>query len=126
MPLAIGSRVATTALLLFCLASPLAQAHARLKQSEPTPGSSLARAPDKLTLTFTEPATLTAVSLRSAADSKDRKLALPRAGESASHVIALPPLPAGDYVVTWRALSDDTHVTSGTVKFSVRPSATGQ
>jgi methionine-rich copper-binding protein CopC len=37
--------------------------------------------------------------------------------------VPLPKLAAGDYVLTWRALSDDSHVTSGTVKFSVRSDA---
>jgi methionine-rich copper-binding protein CopC len=50
-----------------------------------------------------------------------RKLPLSDPKSSVSHSVALPPLTAGDYVVTWRALSDDTHVSSGTLKFSVHP-----
>ena len=33
--------------------------------------------------------------------------------------VELPKLAAGEYVVEWRALSEDTHVVTGTIRFSI-------
>ncbi|WP_353885772.1 copper resistance protein CopC [uncultured Microbacterium sp.] len=39
--------------------------------------------------------------------------------ESDEHRITLPPLPAGDFTASWRALSEDGHVIKGAFSFSV-------
>jgi methionine-rich copper-binding protein CopC len=95
-------------------------AHARLISSRPSQGSTVAASPAELTLVFSEAARLTSLTIQATGEKSPRKLPVSKDEDSSSHAIALPSLVAGDYIVTWHALSDDGHVTSGTVKFSVR------
>jgi methionine-rich copper-binding protein CopC len=99
------------------------EAHARLVSSQPAQGSTVAAPLAELTLVFSEPAKVTSLTIQAAGETSPNKLAVSTAEDSLSHAIALPPLAPGDYIVTWHALSDDGHVTSGTVKFSVRSGA---
>ena len=113
-----------TSLLLILLISTAGnvEAHARLKTSQPADGSTVA-APKTVTLVFSESAKVTALTIQGAGETAAHKLPVSTAEDAVSHTIDLPTLAPGDYVLTWRALSDDSHVTSGTVKFSVRPAS---
>jgi methionine-rich copper-binding protein CopC len=114
------TRMTTLLAMLLCLASAGVEAHARLKSSSPADASTVA-APDSVTLVFSEAAKVTSLTLHATGEANARKIAVPADDEAASHTIPLPKLAPGAYVLTWRALSDDTHVTSGTVRFTVRP-----
>ncbi|HUL18997.1 MAG TPA: copper resistance CopC family protein [Steroidobacteraceae bacterium] len=103
-------------LLLLCSG---AGAHVHLQQSSPADGSRLAAAPATLTLSFSEPAQLTALSLQ---QDQGRSWKLSAPPEAQLHLsVALPPLAPGSYHLHWRALSRDGHVVPGEIHFSIAP-----
>jgi len=102
----------------FMLCAPLAFAHVHLKQSTPAEGAVLQAAPSQIVLTFSEPALVTALSIQQTGKAKQSLGPLPN--EAAQTLtVATPGLTAGSYVVTWRAVSPDKHVMSGTLHFRV-------
>lgn len=105
------------------LGTPLiASAHAALKQSTPANGSTVAAAPDHFSLTFSESAHLTALSIQKEGDAVAQKITpLPsEAGKTFS--VAAPKLAAGSYTLSYRNVAaDDNHVASGTIKFTIAP-----
>jgi methionine-rich copper-binding protein CopC len=110
------SAVVTT---LAALAALSAQAHTELTLSVPADGATVAVAPEKLELRFSEPVRLTALAIRKG-DAPKQDLAPLPAGDNAQFAVALPAaLDVGHYAVTWRALSEDTHVVSGEFTFTV-------
>ena len=119
------SRIDICYLIVLCAIATHVDAHAHLVSSQPANGARVAAAPASVTLVFSESAKVTALSIQATGDKTAKKLAVATAEDSVSHAIALPALAAGDYTLTWHALSDDGHVTSGTVKFSVHGEATG-
>ena len=106
-------------------ASP-ASAHAVLVSSNPADGSRLEQAPAEIHLTFSEPVSLIAgmtTVLSTTGDRADTGAPhLDRSGEGI--LIPLrPDLPKGSYLVTWRVVSADTHIISGSIAFGVRQAA---
>ncbi|MCW3815114.1 copper resistance protein CopC [Micromonospora sp. DR5-3] len=111
-----------------------AQAHAYLARSAPADGAVLDRAPDTLTLAFTEHVELSAARI-SLVDGDGRPWAvtgLALRGEDGAPatdadseepvtlVAGLPALPPNTYHVSWRTLSsDDLHTTGGTLVFGI-------
>jgi len=91
-------------------------AHAHLSASVPPDGST-GKAPEQIVLTFSEPARVTAMTLQKEGEAS-RKLA-PPASPAAHVAVPLPKLLPGRYTLNWRALSDDGHVTSGSLHFTV-------
>jgi methionine-rich copper-binding protein CopC len=111
-------------LVLLCagvLSAPLvAMAHAHLAQSDPANNSTVSAPPDHFTLTFSESAHLTALSLQKDGDAAPLKITgLPK--EASEHFsVAAPKLGAGSYTLKFRNVAaDDNHVTSGTIRFKV-------
>jgi methionine-rich copper-binding protein CopC len=99
-------------------ASGLAIAHAHLKRSEPADQSVVAEAPKNLTVAFNEAVTITALTIQKG-DAKPQVLG-PLAKEAAKQTtVALPALTPGNYIVKWRAMSDDKHLMSGKILFKV-------
>lgn len=119
------SRTSTCFLIFLAIATHV-EAHARLVSSQPADGVVIAASPAAVTLVFSESARVTALSIQAGGEKTAKKLIVATAEDSVSHAIALPALNAGDYTLTWHALSDDGHVTSGTVKFSVHPDTAGE
>jgi methionine-rich copper-binding protein CopC len=116
-----GTPLAVMALAL--LLSRAATAHARLTRAEPASDSTVATAPASLELDFNEAAKLTALSIERVGDKSPQKLA-PLPAAAASHFsVPLPKLAAGVYLVRYRVLSDDSHVMSGQLRFTVSASA---
>lgn len=97
-----------------------AAAHAHLLQASPADGSSLKHTPPQLQLQFSEAASLTALSIQRDGGAAPLKLAIPADHAAAKFSIVLPPLAPGNYRVTWRALSDDHHMSSGSIRFTVQ------
>jgi methionine-rich copper-binding protein CopC len=96
-----------------------AYAHAHLKQATPADHSVLSAAPSQVILQLSEPARLTAVWIQREAGAR-QPLVAPK--EATSEIrLPLPALEPGSYVVSWRALSDDGHVTSGALHFKLAP-----
>ena len=100
--------------LLFCAVN--AHAHAHLSASIPQDGST-GKAPEQIVLTFSESARLTAISLQREGEAS-RKLAVP-ATSAAQVTVPLHKLAPGRYTLSWRLLSADGHVTSGSLHFTV-------
>lgn len=102
----------------FALLPVFAQAHTHLENSIPKANSSGA-APEHIMLEFNETTQLTALTLQKEGAGDTQKVGpLPDKPEKMIHVAA-PKLEPGTYVLTWRALGDDKHVMSGTVRFTV-------
>ena len=105
---------------LAALLTMTAQAHTQLLQATPADGSTVESPPRQLRLVFSEAASLTALSIRKAGDATEKKIApLPKQA-AATFLIDLPPLTAGGYLVKWRALSDDNHLASGSIRFTLQ------
>ena len=112
-------------LALLVAASPAhpTQAHAFLDHAVPAVGSTVAAAPARIEMFFTqdlEPA-FTGATL---ADAAGQAVATgPAAVDPANKtalVLAVPTLPPGHYKVRWHAVSVDTHRTEGSFGFDIR------
>lgn len=105
------------------LAATAAFAHAALASSDPSNGELLETAPDRISLTFTEPPDL---SLTTIGVLDDTGAPLPAGapdlapGSDREVRVRLDPVPDGVYTVTWRTVSaTDGHVTAGAFSFGV-------
>ena len=96
----------------------IAHAHAHLLQATPADGSILSEAPPSFSLKFNEAATLTMMSIQKGDQPAQKIDALP-SKPNATFNIPAPKLDAGSYTLSFRVLSDDNHVVSGTVKFKI-------
>ncbi len=115
--------LATLGLLLWVVAGPArpAGAHAELLVTEPAAGSVLETAPDFVTLTFSEPVeiSLGAVRLFDGTGASIEVGQTEHVGGDAVIRVALPELTNGSYVVSWQALSTDSHPISGAFVFQI-------
>jgi len=115
--------LSTLAMTIALIAAQPAFAHTELAATVPADRSTLAAAPEKLELEFSEPVRLTALTIQRGDAAKQSLGPLPSAN-SEKFAVALPAgLGEGHYVVTWRALSEDTHVMSGELMFAVGTAA---
>jgi copper resistance protein C len=114
-------RIVTAIVSLLCLAlgTSAALAHAHLDHASPAVDSTVATAPQDVTLWFTqnlEPA----FSRVAVSDSTGAAVDQGKAEISGNSMrIGLKSLPSGSYTVHWHAVSVDTHVTEGTFTFKV-------
>ena len=95
-----------------------ASAHAHLEKSSPADGSVMMTSPSSIVLSFSEAARLTALSIQRGDEAKQSLKPFPTAAARQISV-PLPPLKPGAYSLTWRVLSDDGHVTTGTLRFTL-------
>ena len=110
------------------IAAPAASAHAVLVSSTPVDGSRVNTEPAQVRLTFYEPVGLIAADEQviSAAGARADTGQVRLAEGGTTIVLALRPhLPRGTYSATWRVVSADTHVVSGSITFGlgVQPGA---
>jgi len=109
----------SVASLLFAVA---VYAHAHLEESTPAEKSVLAVFPESIVLNFSQAVRLTALSIERADGASEPIGPLPpEAGTTLA--VAAPALPAGEYVIAWRALSKDNHIMSGEIHFTVAAQA---
>jgi len=109
------------AILLAALAPLAAQAHTHLQGATPAEGSTV-KAPESIMLMFSEAAKVTALTIQKDGD-KEQKLS-PLPTEAAAHVmVPAPTLAPGKYTVNYRVVSDDGHVMSGKIHFTVSDTA---
>jgi methionine-rich copper-binding protein CopC len=106
-------------LIVALCATAVALGHARLVNSSPTDGATLAVAPQTLDLQFSEAAQLAVLKL--IADGIPVPVQLtPDQKPTKLFSIALPALKPGLYRVEWTALAaDDGHVTKGGFSFTI-------
>ena len=100
-----------------------AQAHTHLKQSAPAEGSVVTTPPSNIVLTFSEAARVTALTLQKDGEAAQKLAPLPSTPAEQVTVPA-PKLAPGKYVVNWRVVSDDNHIMSGKLHFTIDPAAT--
>ena len=124
----------TAALVLLCLASLLpfralsASAHAIVLESVPAHDAVLARPPGHVMLRFNSKIEKRLTRVTLAADGgTPRPLSIASIGlsddpEPDRIVVPLNPLPAGRYVIRYRVLSADGHVTQGALRFTLHTS----
>jgi methionine-rich copper-binding protein CopC len=114
---------AAAAAALLGLAAGPASAHVRLLGSEPRAGASLAAAPARLVLQFSEVPRLAGTGVELTGPDGRARLLQPLARDRRDVRRVSAPLPAGLgpglYVVRWRALSPDAHRTRGELSFRV-------
>lgn len=95
-----------------------ASAHAHLQKSNPADNSVITASPTHLVLSFSEAARLTTLSIQKD-NEPERKLQPPSTAAAQQISVPLPPLAPGAYTVSWHVLSDDGHVMSGTLHFTL-------
>jgi len=102
------------------LAAVGAHAHAHLKASNPKQGAVVTEMPASISLTFSESARITALSIQ-----KDAEPKKPLAAPTTSGVeidVKVPALSPGAYTLSWRVVStDDGHIMSGELHFKLAP-----
>jgi copper resistance protein C len=101
-----------------------AGAHGLLERAEPRPGATVRAAPTAVRVWFSERVEIAYSSVR-VFDAGGRPVEGGAAEVDAAGPrvlrVALPPLAPGRYVVRWRVLSVDSHVTQGEFSFRVAP-----
>jgi methionine-rich copper-binding protein CopC len=104
-----------------------AAAHAIVLESVPAAGAILVHPPERVSLRFNSKVEkrLTRVTLAKS-DGAPRLMSVASAGPGPDHepdriVIPLPPLGPGPYVIRYKVLSADGHVTEGALRFTVDP-----
>ncbi|QKJ87470.1 CopC domain-containing protein YobA [Paramixta manurensis] len=111
-------------LLVTCIFSAQALAHAHLKNQYPAANANVDASPQALTLTFTEdiePA-FSGVAITGAGQQAVSTAKAERAPKQHNQLIVPlnQPLKSGSYQVNWHVLSVDGHKTQGTYTFSVK------
>jgi methionine-rich copper-binding protein CopC len=96
----------------------IGHAHTHLVRSVPADNASLDKSPPVATLVFAEPVTLTAIRIESSSGGKT-VVKLPSATASAEASVPLAALPVGHFKLSWRAVSEDGHIMSGEIHFSI-------
>jgi copper resistance protein C len=121
----LGTLTLLTGLALLLGSAP-AWAHSRLESSDPADGTSLATAPQKVSLTFNEPVqagftTITVIG----PDGADYHTGTPTEVDDTVSIGVLPLGPAGAYKIGYRVVSADGHPVSGSVGFTMTTAGTG-
>ena len=114
---------AVIALGAVLLAAAPAAAHATLSSTEPLGGSALAAAPERVVLRFSEAVQIPLGSIRVFASPSGERVETGPAGradgDSNAVAVTLPGLDKGNYIVTWRVTSADSHPIHGAFTFTV-------
>jgi len=113
------SRSLAATLLLLLVTLP-ANSHTTVTETVPRSGSVLERSPAVVKLGFAHAARLTSVLLVGPDDSQ-RKLEFTPAGSSDSFQFPDPGMATGRNEIRWKALSDDGHVISGSMIYTINP-----
>ncbi len=111
------------ALLVACLITPAAWAHAFLDRASPAVGSEVSGSPRTLAITYTEPVEplFSSIEVRDANGARVDQGKATGQDDGRVLVVTLKPLPPGVYAVTWHVTSVDTHKTEGHFQFTVKP-----
>jgi len=128
----IAPRVRSLVLLLLAVAAALlagaapASAHAALTSSDPRQGAVVGKAPEQVSLTFSETVSLSDDALRVLDPKGGRADTGEARGTGATYTVKLRPgLPDGTYTVSYQVVSADSHPVVGAFTFSIgAPSAT--
>ena len=115
-------RTIVSLFLIFLTGAARVEAHAFVKDAEPSVGSTIETSPGEVRIRFTENIEQAFSSIQvfdvSGKEVDKRDVHLDRSDRAQLHV-SLPQLRAGMYKVVWRVVSVDTHVTNGSFTFRV-------
>ncbi|UVS80097.1 copper resistance CopC family protein [Actinokineospora sp. UTMC 2448] len=116
--------VAVAAALL--AGAPPAAAHVELESSDPAQGAALSSAPSAVTLTFSGPVAANPESVRvTAPDGSAWRVSDVEASGSVVTAAVVAAGPAGVHGLAYRVTSDDGHIVTGTIRFTLaRPAPT--
>jgi methionine-rich copper-binding protein CopC len=112
------------ALALLCSGTSAALAHAHLSRAQPAANSAVKVAPTEVVLWFSEalePGFCTVQVTDEAGNRVDREAVAADPADAKVLHVALKPLAAGSYRITWRVVSVDSHATDGKFTFRVVP-----
>lgn len=116
-------RALLTGIVWLCLAS-MAMAHASLTAAEPADGAVVQAAPQRFTLSFSEPVSPLAIKLVRP-DGQSVSLDTFVLRDRTLEIEPPKTLVAGTYVLSWRVVSEDGHPVAGSAVFSIgAPSST--
>jgi copper transport protein len=105
------------------LAAAPASAHAVLDSTEPVSSSAVANSPERVVLRFSESVQIPLGSIRVFASPSGKQVETGPAGradgQSNAVAVKLPKLDKGNYIVTWRVTSADSHPVHGAFTFTV-------
>jgi copper resistance protein C len=113
--------ISATCVLLGCLTASWAHAHAYPDSVSPPDGASLTQPPREVKIQFTEGVELefSRIDVKSTTGQKVSKGNIRRVAAD-TLAIELLPLEPGSYLIAWRVLSVDTHITEGVLRFTVK------
>jgi methionine-rich copper-binding protein CopC len=99
-----------------------ARAHAYPDLVSPADGATLTQAPGEVRIKFTDGVELefSRIDVKNATGQRVTKGGVRRA-DSDTLTIELLPLEPGNYTIEWQVLSVDTHITQGTLRFTIKP-----
>ena len=108
-------------ILSICLlftATTFSLSHSVVTNSSPENGARLQVAPKHLDVSFSKPTRVVKASLT---HNKNDPVKLTLSTKEPTKLIRLSPAPSatGDYVIKWRALSEDGHALKGSLQFSI-------
>jgi copper resistance protein C len=106
------------------LGAPAVRAHAFLDHASPAVGSTVPKAPETVTMWFTQELELaftTATVTDASGNSVDAGPAQVDPKDPTELRVPLKKLSPGTYTVSWHALSVDTHTTTGHFTFEIKP-----
>ena len=109
--------------ILFIAIQSQAWAHAFLDHAEPKVGSTVTGSPAVIRIWFTqelEPAFSTVEVQDAQGNEVDKKDTRLDDKDRTLLIVSVPPLPDGNYNVTWHVTSVDTHRTQGHFEFTVK------
>jgi methionine-rich copper-binding protein CopC len=113
---------ARAALLLTAAVAFNAVAHTTLESSSPASGSTLEASPPVIEMKFHHPLNLTSVVVVDAGKA-ERKLEFTPHASAAVFQLPNPQLHAGKNEITWKGLSNDGHVVTGSLTYEIKPKA---
>ena len=105
------------------LLSLAAGAHTTVESTEPANGTVLDSSPARIEVRFKHAVQVTSI-VAVGADKAERKLSFEPAVSTQVVTITSPALGPGRNELRWKALSNDGHVISGTLSYTVKPAGT--
>lgn len=124
----VGLRVLLAALgavLVLVTGAAPASAHNNLRSTDPVDGASFDRVPERVVLTFDEPAVALGTQVVVTGPDGDVASGAPALVDATVSQALQPGAPAGRYTVSWRVTSADGHPISGTFAFRAAAAAPG-
>ena len=124
-------------ILIILILLPLQlNAHSPLEFSIPKNGALIDSAPNELVLSFKSPAKLIKVKVAEKQSTEKSSFLKEFLGTkqnneyvlqtdiskelNLSHILTLPELPPGKFIITWRAMGEDGHVLKGNISFEIQ------